>query len=414
MDYIEIKDMDMNSIIAYIGSFKPPIEDAVAKRAMGLAFALNLAGYEVKLLGECNAVARGQLSSAKEYRGIEYRCIHHARNAFEHYDYLVDLMLIKQQIDEWNANRRLKCVIYCGMKCSLLAKGVVEHCRRQGISVIADSMDWLSSHTGNPFFDIVKNLDMRYELNGINRKADGVIAISRYLANYYTEMGKKTMVVPPLSIYEKRSKDIKSKAIPELMYAGVPCRLDRPLKKLEDAKDRLDIAIDILYEIAQRGIPFFFHIYGLTETQYQTAFPHQKKKIQYLLETKCLMFYGRVSEKIVREKTEQVDYTILIREKNRTTMAGFSTKLAESLAIGTPVITTDTSDILQYAVDGSEVIIVDCSNLEKSIQRIAKVLTMEVGERKHIMDITGKNHSFSPYSYCDEVRAFIEQVAGEK
>lgn len=41
-----------------------------------------------------------------------------------------------------------------------------------------------------------------------------------------------------------------------------------------------------------------------------------------------------------------------IREKTRKTMAGFPTKVVESMSLGTPVITTDASDLADYIKHG--------------------------------------------------------------
>ena len=400
--------MTMPKTIVYIGSFLAPLDDAIAKRAVGIGMIFQMLGYSFRMIGESKEVLLGKISNERDYGGMTYCTLHRAVNATEHFRYSKDIKQIKRKLIEWRKREKICAVILCGTKCALMANGIVNFCKMQKIPLIVDSMDWLNSHTGNTIFDLVKNIDTWVEINYVNKRANGVICISRYLSDYYSKSGLRTIVIPPVSPYKKTKLNIQN-SIPQIVYAGVPCRLDQPLVDPNDAKDRLDIIIEILFRLYKKRIPFIFYVFGLTKEQYDLAFPKQKQMVQELVQSRAVTFFGRVKDNVVREYVEKSDYTILLRNRNRISQAGFSTKLSESIAIGTPVITNDTSDILIYVQDNYDAIIVDIDKIDEIERRIEMSLCDEVN-LKRLKHNVRKNQCFSPQSYVDRLKRFIEEI----
>ncbi len=67
------------------------------------------------------------------------------------------------------------------------------------------------------------------------------------------------------------------------------------------------------------------------------------------------------------------DYQLFIRPNRRSSHAGFPTKLAESMAVGTPVITNKTGDIALYLRDGENGYVVggaEALDVEKALLRV--------------------------------------------
>lgn len=400
----------MKKRIVYIGSFSFPFGDAVAKRVHGIALSLKESGYQVMLVGEDAAVSPGQISEEREIDGFTLYNIHKPASSKEHYLYRADVKLIGEKLQEWHTEDEIAAVFFCGTKCWLLANAIVDICRKLHIPTIADSMDWLSARTGNILFDAVKQSDITLELCYVNKKANGVMAISKYLAEYYRSKGKKTIVVPPLSPYTTEKSCGKVFNTPTLVYAGIPCRLDRPLIDPSDAKDRLDIAIELLYRAHTDGIAFEFHVYGMTAEQYMTAFPHQTTVVEELISAKRIAFFGRVSSEIVKQAVTDADYTILLREKSRTSMAGYPTKISESIALGTPVITTDTSDICDHVRDGIDAFLLDITDLDLAYSQLSVALRLGKEQRANIKSNAGKNASYSPTVYSEMLHKFIQTL----
>src|SRR5699024_9398513 len=57
---------------------------------------------------------------------------------------------------------------------------------------------------------------------------------------------------------------------------------------------------------------------------------------------------GQIPQTRVYGKLREADFSIFLRENRRSSNAGFPTKLAESMAVGTPVITNTTGSIEKY------------------------------------------------------------------
>lgn len=393
--------------VIYIGNYQFPMGDAVAKRALGLGKAFSYAGYRVLFIDENASVPLGEISEVKCYGKFEYCSIHHSTSSIEHYLYKKDLSAIKKRIMSWCSQYHVIAIILCGTKCALLANGIVSYAKKTKIPVIADSMDWLTSHTGNFIFDLLKQLDTTFEIKVVNQRADGIICISEYLSSYYRTKQKRTLVIPPLSPYERpKYVETKTEKI-KLIYAGVPCRLGRKLKRPSDAKDRLDLAIQMLSELSDEGCDFEFDVYGLKKEDYDTVFPEQKEVTDSLVAKRKLCFKNRQNENIVREAVVNSDFIILLREKNRTSMAGFPTKISESIFLGTPVITTDTTDIKKYVREGETGFYLNLNDWEESKEKLKKILYMNAYDRNKLKKETFKNECFSPQSYSKLLKEFL-------
>ena len=398
--------------IVYIGNFQFPLGDAVAKRVLGVGTALREAGYIVSFIGENKDVSLNSMSEDFVYDGFRYCSLHKPTSAREHYYYRKDIELIKEKLIEWGKKDSIDIVFFCGMKCAFMAAKMLKLCKQMKIATIADSMDWLKAHTGNVVFDLIKQADIEYELRVVNKKANGVMTISQYLADYYLKNNQKVIVVPPLSPYHRECYSPTENKIPLLVYAGIPCRLGQPLKNAKFAKDRLDIAVALLYQVYLADVFFELKIYGISKEDYNVVFPQQKDIVQKLVENGFITFYGYVNETVVREAVIQADYTILIREKNRVSMAGFPTKVSESITLGTPVITTDTSDIKNYLSE-DVCYFIDLHNLYEAGETLRRILSSDATERTRNKILSLKNDSFEPKKYAEVLVSFIKRCKNE-
>jgi len=395
------------SQIVYIGSFAFPLGDAVAKRVLGVGMALRATGYRVSFIGEDKDVPEKKVSVEREYDGFRYCSLHKPKSSKEHFDYREDVSIIKKLLMKWNEQETISAVFFCGMKCAFMANRVVSICKTMKIRTYADSMDWLQINTGNLVFDFIKQADIEFEMRYVNMRADGVMAISSYLSNYYMKRGKKAIVVPPLSPYDRPEKlGIKNNTVPVIVYAGIPCRLGQQLKNPHAAKDRLDIAVKMLYEVFLKGVCFSFEIYGLTENDYVTVFPEERGSVKKMIQAGVLSFKGFADGNRVKEAVINADFTILLREKNRTSMAGFPTKIAESITLGTPVITTDTSDICTYITNGQDGVILDLIKFDHSVNMLKSALC--VHDIKKYKNQALENVAFSYNSYTDLVGSILQ------
>lgn len=398
-------------MIVYIGSFGLPFKDAVAKRALGIGYALDAAGYQVAFIGEDESIERKKIS--EDFYVDKFLCcsISKPYKSIEHYKYRKDLSLVLEKIDQWNCLYGIEAIIFCGTKCCFFAHGLVHGCKKRNIPVIADSMDWLTSQTGNILFDCIKNFDIWYEMQIVNRKVDAMIVISKYLKRYYEKYIDNIIVIPPLSpINCKKSSDTKVDDFIKLYYAGIPFRLGERLLNKNSAKDRLDLVLELVYSLSSENLKFTLDIYGMTVEQYKEAIPEHIEIIDILLKKNIVEFHGYVDANVAYEALLVSDYTILLREKNRTSEAGFPTKISESIQCGIPVITTDTSDILDYVEDGRDATILEINDFEIAKAKLKDILLSAKYGANNAKKYALQNKAFDPNSYTDILNSFIKKL----
>ena len=95
-------------------------------------------------------------------------------------------------------------------------------------------------------------------------------------------------------------------------------------------------------------------------------------------------------------------------------MAGFPTKIAESITLGTPVITSNTSDISKYISDGKDGFILDIENINIAIEKVISIFKLE---KKSIIEIKKNvfmNNSFSANTYIPVLKDFFNVIETTK
>ncbi len=396
-------------MIIYVGNFQFPYGDAVGRRVYAIGLTIQQAGYKFGCIGMAANIPKNTISSEMQYNEILYCNIHKTTSLVERYQTNPDLQLILEKIASWHRQYQVEAVVFCGMKSALFANKFVNGCHKLGISVIADSMDWLEYHTGNFVFDTIKQWDVDIEIKHVNSKADGVICISTFLESFYKEKNKKTVVIPAISSLSLPQRTELLNPL-EIVYAGIPCRLGRPLRNRTYAKDRLDLAMELLFKVQKAGVPFVFRVFGLTQEEYCTIFPQHLEMVLQMCKAGRVVFYGFVRSDVVEQSIARAAFTILIRENNRTTKAGFATKLGESVALGTPVITTDAGDAKLYIRDNKDGIFLDITDMDNAKDTLVQYLK-DSGKINQMQEAVRENTYFAPERYAEKMRAFLKEIA---
>ncbi len=366
-------------IIIYIGNFDFPFGNASGKRVYGNGKLLNHLGYQVVFVGMSRELDSNiRLEAAKkEYDGFEYYNFSYPKGIKQWCSYK---SILKEFImwAEMRKNETAAIICYGSPRISHFIIEITKWGKKNHIKVISDCVDWLESKTGNFLFDIAKTADTYYQKAIANKRVDGVICISSYLQEYYKAAGKKTVVIPPLSTYIPEEIENKENMTLTFVYAGNAFR-KAEVNDRSALKDRVDKMMEILRLLKERGVKFILFYYGTDKENYLTAFPEQKEIISYLEDS--INFCGHCSNDIVVEKIKNSDFTLLVRDKKKSTMAGFPTKISESISYGTPVITTRTSDIDSYLQDGEMAVFIDQDDLKKSAEIIEKKIRQKTYER---------------------------------
>lgn len=377
-------------LILYIGNFSFPFGNASGKRVYNNGKLFRELGYEVVFIGVDKGVSSKStlIETKKIYDGFTCYNFSYPKKNTDWLNYMRYFNKFKNLVISENLLEKLHTIIYYGSPTlSLFDKKIIKFSRRNNLIVLSDCVDWLITKTGNVPFDVIKNLDNTYQKAWLNKKVNGVITISSYLEEYYKRLNKETVVIPPLTnqIHENDLKGMpyhKSEKV-VLAYAGSTFRKDKRIKSKMFLKDRIDKTILLLYLVKKNHFDFIFNIYGFTKEEYLKVFPEQNQHIAFLGDS--VIFHGYLENSEVIKKLKMVDYTILLRDVNRVTSAGFPTKITESLSLGIPVITTRTSDLEKYIIDGKNGYLIDTQVNDENANKLIKILkTKNIDRYKHL------------------------------
>ncbi|MBP9018069.1 MAG: glycosyltransferase [Paludibacteraceae bacterium] len=355
--------------ILYLGGFDMPDGNAAAQRVMGNAKAFRKLGYDTFFVG---------LSRKKDlcgeigyYEGFKYINHYYPENTKEWISYLSSVEQYKEYLD-----KQPNIIIAYNFPAFALNK-LCKWSNRKNIKIIADCTEWYEAK-GNIAFRLIKGFDTWYRMKRIHPKMDGLIAISDYLYNYYSQKMQNVANIPPLVDLDmekwKLNNDdnrLNDDAV-KIIYAGSPGNGN---------KDRLDFIINALSLLKNEKVSNFrFIVIGITEDQYLSQFnmpiPENLKD--------NLVFKGRLSHLDTVNAVKQSDFYLFIRNNNLSNRAGFPTKFSESISCGTPVVANSSSNIRQFIVNGKNGFIIDhvtlneLKNILKDIIQLPKTQIYEM------------------------------------
>ncbi len=401
----------MKNKIYIIGNFSFPRGNASGSRVLSNGYLLRELGYEVEFIGLDNKLNSNSniLDTKQVYDGFIYYNLPYPIGMKGWIDYK---KRFEEVISVISQDKVHAVISYGSPTVSIFNKLLLDWCKKNDILNIADVVDWLGATSGSLLHRIVKFLDTNYQKRYLNSKADGVITISKYLENYYKSKNCKTVVIPPLvnlkrynhleKIIAEPNNDTKVK----LVYVGVPFPLDGRNVKKDSYKDRLDKVIDALYKVQNKD--FVFDIYGLKEKEYLSVVKEHKEILHSLKEK--VIFRGAIDNEKAIEKIAMADFSILFRDVNKMTSSGFPTKFVETISCGTPIITTKTSDLVDYLEEGVNGFFVEMNDEKKLTESLNEILEMS---KQHIALMKKKTFESKIFGYSNftpRVQNFLEKI----
>jgi len=399
--------------IVYIGNFSFPLGNASGKRVYANGKIFRELGYEVIFIGVDKDVGfTTKIENTKNvYDDFEYYNLPYPQSGKQWFKYSYIFKVVRSFFQNKLELKKSDIVILYGSPTlSTFNTKLIKFCKKHKIATISDCVDWLASKTNNPVFNIIKWVDNTYQKAYANKKTDGVVTISRFLSDYYEKSGCKTVIIPPLSPI-KYSKDdfiLNSDKKIKICYAGLPFRKGMEIKDPKTLKDRIDLTIDLFLHAKENGCDFVFNIFGFTKEELIKALPSYKKKIAELSEN--IIFHGSKPNEEVTKEIMYSDFTILIRDDKRETKAGFPTKVSESISCGTPVITTKTSDLEDYIIEGKNGFFINIEPFEYSKDEFLEIMKMD---KKRIFEMKMEcvdSGAFYYEKYTDKILSFINNL----
>ena len=309
-------------------------------------------------------------------------------------DYLQFLKEVKRYLSQ---DKPVDAIVICALPTKVL-KFLLSYTKKNNIILIHDAVEWYSPEE----FKLGKydKLYRKKEL-WMNKLLPGncrIISISRFLQDYFTNQGNKTVYVPSMidtSLYDAPSKDFEGKI--KLVYAGTPLKKDYLSTALEGIallpKDEID-------RIEMRVI-------GVSTDQAKNN-GISANVINKL--GKSLVFMGRIPREQVFTYLKKAHFSVLLRPaEQRYAKAGFPTKIPESLSVGTPVICNFSSDLGDFLKDG--VTCIEAKNCSADAMRDAceRILRLSDLELKQLSTNARKLavEKFDYRKFVPEIRSIL-------
>jgi glycosyltransferase involved in cell wall biosynthesis len=281
--------------------------------------------------------------------------------------------------------------------------GLVRLCRRRGILVLRDVDEWkgpesLYGRRLNPLF-WNDRLDFHIGL----RRADGISAISSFLARHFRTQGLPVIRIPAII-----DPDQLQPEVPPVADGARPFQLTY-LGQL-NVRDGPRLMLAAVRQVLAAGDPIVFHVVGASGLSGYARGIADFVNQDPLLKDR-VKFWGRLSDQEVNLRLLQSDALIFTRVSGRPSQAAFPTRLPEYLITGRPVITSGVGDIPEYLADGRDAIIVTPDSADAIAAGIRRLIHMP--DRGRAIGLAGREKCRQYFDYrprCREIVAFITEL----
>ena len=338
----------MKTRILYIGGFELPDKNAAAQRVLSVGKAYRELGYDVFFYG---------ITHSQDTEGtvadFEYEAYPYPSGTLGWFKYAFGNGVIS-----YIKNKTPNVVILYNYP-AIAQERVIKYCKRHGIKTIGDITEWYRP------ISFPKRIDTFLRMTYSNKHLDGIIAISRYLSEYYVK--HHVVQLPP---FIDRS---------EAKWAITPQKYDDDRIHLVyigtgSIKDRLD---KILKGIKRAGANrFYLDIIGITEDRFHEIYK------QIVPPEINVRFHGRMPHFDALKYLMSSDFQIFFRDNVRVNNAGFPTKYVESMTAGVPVITNRISNIEDYLISGVNSFMIEHPSDEEIADILCKVSSMPLEDIK--------------------------------
>ena len=398
--------------IIYIGDFDIRNENVQAHLVMNMGKLLNKLGYKIVYI--CNNRKCNNFNDIKKLPSLNTgdgnQCFEIPNSltfngVFLYYN--IKKAIINILEDCCSHNDVYGLITYQSPTFSCFLSSLIDFCESRNIPYIVNSAD-ITKFDSQPFFRrVAMELNWKY-LHYINyKKASGIIAVSKYISDFYQKSNRPSVIVPPL--FDSRVKLIKEKRnteIIEFIYAGTPFGNFGRKVNTNGMKDRLDKIIDLFINLQKIKSNFHFKIVGMNFNDYIVAVPRHKES---LANNKNIIFVGHKAHTETLNHVYNSDYMINFRDHNKMTEAGLSTKVVESVSVGTPVIMSDVGDTFLYLQE-------NCNgykltgDIVQDTKLLLGLMSLDSNQRMLLKQKCAQYNPFKIDNYVDKLQAFLNEV----
>lgn len=218
---------------------------------------------------------------------------------------------------------------------------VVAWAKRHRVPLIIDVRDWYKPKDvpglRNQIMIALNNVAVRLPA----RSVKGAVAVSSLLERHLEDKGLAVLRMPAVMELSHEGSGVaadnsRQEGFLKVGFVGNPGKRDwQSVAVLLDIAEQW-VSPDIFLEVVLAGPR-----QPSTATNGEMIFP--RARVSWL---------GHVSRQEALAVVAGVDFTVLIRPSERYAQAGFPSKVAESLLVGTPVISNSTSDLADFLFPG--------------------------------------------------------------
>ncbi len=398
----------MNQCIVYIGDFDFRNENVQAHLVKNNGKIFTSLGYRVEYIGmNRNCKTFREINSLPPYSLEEEGRYLELPDTLSISGLIQTPKVCKKILERLDEIRKQASVLYVityqSPTYAIAIEKIAKWCKKNGAYYIVNCADLPIFDLQSPLRKVVMRANWNY-MHKIHQKyADGVIAVSQFIRDYYQKPGRKSVVIPPLFHTDSVSPNFVPNPLPTFIYAGTPFKLTGREAAPEGMKDRLDRVIDLFLHLSSENIPYHFDIVGIIKEDYIAGVPRQAAALK---EEKNIHFLGRRSHKETLQMVKQADFSINYRDENLMTKAGFSTKIVESVSMGTPVIINNISDTFLYLKDGRDSFMLS-GNLKKDLETVKGLCAITPEERLQLRQNLFNEKLFDLTKYADALDAFF-------
>lgn len=403
-----------DKIVVYIGDFDFRNENVQSFLVRNNGKILNQLGYSVRYIGINSNESR--FRRVEELPNIN---LESNNNYFE----LPNTLKFSGFFKQWRVNKIILSYLHTLFStigiCFVISyqspsffytiKKVARWCKAKGVKYIVNSADLPVFHQQSLLRQLIMWINWHY-LHKINKRyADGVISVSTYIEAFYQKINCKYVVIPPLfDVAQYQFVDTKAGETTTFIYAGTPFKVTSKKVSVRGMKDRLDRIIDIFLELSRRGVPYVFKIVGITKEDYLKGVP---RHINSLFFDEKVVFLGRFNHRDVLNIVADSDFSINYRDDSIMSRAGFSTKIVESISLGTPVVINQIGDAFNYleeGISGFKLI----GNLENDCRLLSSLCFLTKTEREALKEKVKRNKIFDIINYLSKFEQFMASLKG--
>lgn len=372
-----------------------PNGPAYASRTKAITDILLKNNYQVIIL--CDKIVNNYKETSNSVKVIEVITKKHSK----FYNILKLPKKYEQVLDYILSNNKIDLIISRSMVDRF--NRVLKLSKQYHIPLILESCE--KYHYSNWKFGILNPRFWQFQLNWRfqYKKVDGVIAISRYIKDFYEKNNIHTYLLPAVkNINELQLINLISDDRVKLLFFG----------SLGNGKDLIKPIISTLIENTYLSSKIDVHLYGPSEKQVKKLFI---KKID-LSRNSFIHIHNRINSSEFEQELIGYDYGLLLRPNRISSVAGFPTKLVDYLSFGIPVITNAIGDIKNYVVNGKNGFIMNSLNREAIESILISLINLDETTRIQ-MRINARESAeeyFSTNKYLEGLREFMDKVLKEK